>query len=369
VTDAAIAWLDRRDRAKPFFLFLAYMDAHTPYIHEGLAPCMQVRVNDEPPRRLTPENVHVANDLPLHLPPGETVVRFHFLVDGQPAEPPESASPLRIYGLHTEPAELPFALTHGWEETASSGIWRLQNEAELTIRNDAPTPVDAVLSFRAVRDYTAEEHRQFYLAGVQSVDHEVGRLLDELQRRGLYDDAAIVFLSDHGEMLGEHGSRGHIDSLYEEDVHCPLIIKRPGAHTRGVSTEPLSISELYPRIASMAGMSPPAAKTTAGSGEPDHFLPLMTFPPEAERLRVGVIDGPYKLLGDGKQEAFELYDLRSDPTEQIDLYDERADTPRVMRMREYVRTLAEHGVRAESLDLSDLSPEQVEQLRALGYVQ
>ena len=64
-------------------------------------------------------------------------------------------------------------------------------------------------------------------------DQEFGRFLRELRARGLYDDALVVFLGDHGEEFLDHGKWLHGRSVFEELIHVPLLVKFPGARDRG----------------------------------------------------------------------------------------------------------------------------------------
>ena len=104
-------------------------------------------------------------------------------------------------------------------------------------------PAGMSYTFRGVADVRAglkagqPEQRDWikhlYDAEVRYVDAEVGRLLDRLRELGLYDDALIVVTSDHGEEFFEHGNFGHGQSLYNELLGVPLIVKLPGNDNAG----------------------------------------------------------------------------------------------------------------------------------------
>lgn len=116
---------------------------------------------------------------------------------------------------------------------------------QLVDRKFEPTPADE----KAIR--------LAYLAGVADTDAEVGRLLGGLKRHGLYDDALIVIVADHGELLGEDGFYSHTTRLDDALVEVPLLVKWPG-QTRGrVERELVSIVDLFPTILSTAGLRPP----------------------------------------------------------------------------------------------------------------
>ena len=68
------------------------------------------------------------------------------------------------------------------------------------------------------------------------MDEGIGRLFDALRRHGLYDDSVIAFTADHGEEFYERGWIGHANTLYQELVHVPLVIRAPGLTTPRLTT-------------------------------------------------------------------------------------------------------------------------------------
>src|SRR5262249_28752696 len=75
--------------------------------------------------------------------------------------------------------------------------------------------------------YATEYAGHLYEGEIAYTDHEVGRLIAFLKQRQLYEGALVVFLSDHGESLGEHGEDEHGFVLYDPTIHVPLIVKPP----------------------------------------------------------------------------------------------------------------------------------------------
>lgn len=95
-----------------------------------------------------------------------------------------------------------------------------------------------------------------YDGEIAKVDEQVGRLLQELERRGLSDSTVVAVAADHGEGLGEHGELTHGLLLYEPTLRVPLLVKGPGLAPRVVET-PVSLADLGPTLAGLAGKALP----------------------------------------------------------------------------------------------------------------
>jgi len=94
----------------------------------------------------------------------------------------------------------------------------------------------------------------YYDDGVADMDTFVGHLLRELDQRGLTDNTFVIFTSDHGELLQDHGMVGHRNALYRQLIHVPFIVRKPGVVPEGVRVEtPVTISALPATVMELLG--------------------------------------------------------------------------------------------------------------------
>jgi iduronate 2-sulfatase len=127
--------------------------------------------------------------------------------------------------------------------------------------DQADIPPAALLSYKREQDKFTDDLRrqalQGYYASISFMDAQVGRVIAALDRLGLADSTIIVFTSDHGYHVGEHGL-WQKQSLFEESARVPLLIVAPGvSQVGGVAKSPVSHLDLYPTLTSLAGVKAP----------------------------------------------------------------------------------------------------------------
>jgi choline-sulfatase len=223
--------------------------------------------------------------------------------------------------------------------------------------------------------YLTQYRSHSYDGEIAYADHELGRLIAWLKHNQLYDRTLIVFLSDHGESLGEHGEQEHGFFAYNSTVHIPLIIKPPaGSAVRpGRISQPVETVAVAPTLLRLAGIHDEIEKQlrshsllgTGGETEDEAysetFYPFSSFgwsPLHAlETSRYQYIDAPKP----------ELYDLVADPDERNDLAAQQPAIVAVLKEKLATRLL-DHRFIPTADSSSELSPDAVEKLRALGYV-
>ncbi|MBC7817793.1 MAG: sulfatase [Planctomycetaceae bacterium] len=107
-------------------------------------------------------------------------------------------------------------------------------------------------------DDLRRQTRQAYLASISFMDAQVGRVVAALDRLGLAENTIIVFTSDHGYHMGEHGLWQKM-SLFEESARVPLLIVAPGVAAKGVAAKsPISHIDLFPTLAELCGVKAPS---------------------------------------------------------------------------------------------------------------
>ena len=225
------------------------------------------------------------------------------------------------------------------------------------------------------RPYTPPSHIKAshpYDGEVNYADEIVGRLLDHLRAKNLYDAATIVLLSDHGEGLGDHGEDEHGIFLYRETTHVPLIVKLPGgAHGGRRVAAPVQHVDIMPTLLELSGADGATSRhgrslvpALTGTGA----LPAASIYSESlsPRYHFGwselyaLSDDRYRLIRAPKDE---LYDLEQDPKELKSIAGERAQVRTAMR-RALDGLIATTKVSAPSA----VSAEDRQKLAALGYV-
>ncbi|HLN58906.1 MAG TPA: sulfatase-like hydrolase/transferase, partial [Thermoanaerobaculia bacterium] len=206
-----------------------------------------------------------------------------------------------------------------------------------------------------------------YDGEIARADEIVGDFLQLLKTRGLYENAVIVFLSDHGEGLNDHGEEEHGVLLYREAIRVPLFVKLPRSRRAGETvTAPAGLIDVFPTVVAALGLKPPAGLAgipllAGGEAAGSRRVYSETLYP---RLHLGWSD--LASLEDERYQYIEaprpeLYDIVADPHEKKDL---AAGLPPAFRSMRLELSRLPHALQAPGVS----DPERVKKLAALGYI-
>ncbi|MFR9731760.1 sulfatase [Saccharopolyspora sp. MS10] len=190
---------------------------------------------------------------------------------------------------------------------------------------------DAIVHLADPTEEQLQRQRQHYYANVSLIDEQVGGLLRALEERGVLENTVVVFTSDHGDALGDHG-HSQKWTMYEPSVHVPLLIWGPGRVRPGQVLDGLtSLMDIGPTVLELAGLAPPewmeaesllpALRGEAWSGRAEVFSEhARDFILTDTELMTMVRDERWKLVEFSDHERGQLFDLREDPAEEHDLW-------------------------------------------------
>jgi arylsulfatase A-like enzyme len=329
VTDQAIKWIDGRSD-RPLFVFMHYFDVHSDYASE------------ESYERLF-------------------VTPYEGSADG-------TGWQLMVADFEEEFIEWchtdfdPKACTFGNLYTVDESVEKIHFDAE------------DILHIQALYD-----------AGIRQIDTELSRFFAWLHNQGLMDETLLVITSDHGEEFMEHGHFEHFLATYQEVLHIPLIFRGKGVPEGLRIAAPVSSVDIMPTVLGLAKVPvPPSVEGLdlgvlwrEGESQPfeDRFLYAeasggLTYDDYAKGffpIYRSVRRGRHKLVYESKGKTHALYDLDADPHERSDI---SATEPRVLAqlMAEMQQRYEGFSAEPEPENRVELDQEEIDQLRALGYV-
>lgn len=241
-------------------------------------------------------------------------------------------------------------------------------------------------------DSFVDSELDWYDASIRAMDVEIGRVLEQLERLGRLDDTLIVFMSDHGEEFLEHGDHWHGNHAYGEMLNVPLMLWWPGVIPPTRIDEVVQSIDVYPTVLDLVRLRVPEV------AQGQSLVPLMVPGESPARLgwqpraafaeraidrvsgeqdneresRVIIADG-WKLIHnytryEGLPE-YELFQYLEDP---LDLNDVAADNPEIVaQLAAELDAWHEMALasKIEEVSEADMSPEEIERLRSLGYIQ
>jgi arylsulfatase A-like enzyme len=301
ITDLAIDFIAKRPRNKPFFLMVHHKAPHRPW---------------------EPDATHAAQFANRRIPEPVTFWdSYATRTDALHENQQRVAADMTRRDLKLEP---PAGLT-GTELTS----WLSTKPDSVTITRDGKS---VTLTGESLARWKYQRYMQDYLATVQAVDDNVGRLLKALDASGLAKNTIVIYTSDQGFFLGDHGL---FDKrfMYEESLRMPFLVRWPAVIKAGTRSRAMALNvDFAPTFLDAAGISAPADMQGRS------LLPLLRGRTPADwrtsmyyryyhdpgdhntRAHYGVRTPTHKLIYFWKKDQWELFDLVNDPYELHNLY-------------------------------------------------
>ncbi len=259
-------------------------------------------------------------------------------------DPHPPFNPPAAYRAQFDPAEMPgphFRESDLAQQAKLQAVdfqSQAQHPAELDIKSPVVprSPLNADwLDAQGGGERDAKTLQAAYYAMIKLIDDQLGRLLDLLEATGQRENTVIIFMSDHGEMLGDHGLIQKGCRFYEGLVRVPMIWSWPGHFATGVRSDALvELTDIAPTLLELAGEAVPEEMQGRS------LLPILTGQQSPDRHRdfvrceyydaLGLADQShatmyrdeqYKLVIYHGHDLGELYDLHADPNEFDNLWD------------------------------------------------
>ena len=235
---------------------------------------------------------------------------------------------------------------------------------------------------------TEQEHYyRLYQAEVSLLDREIEKFFAGLKRARLYDGTMFILFGDHGEAFGEHGAWEHGTSLFNEQLHVPLLLRFPAGRFAGYRADfPVSLLDLFPTVLDWLDIPLPAIQLdgvslmpslTSGQKRPEPVVSSVMncwydekVPPQLAlsflRWKI-IVTFDEDTGGPGQAQA---YDLRLDPREQTPLPDlpPAAWKQALTVIRLHQNYLLQPRQKERKGEVANMDPELREQMESLGYM-
>jgi len=309
ITGKALHWLEERDQDRPFMLMVQHKSPH---------------------REWSPSPKHVGKLADAQIPEPKTLFDDY----GNRADAAKQATmriaddmrlqqDLKIYDPDSNFGRMVTSRMTDEEKAAWLSAYKKVNDEFA----DAKPEGDALVRWKYQR------YMKDYLNTVQSVDDSVGELLEYLEKSGLADNTVVIYASDNGFYLGEHG---WFDKrfMYEQSLKVPFLVRWPNVAKAGsVDERIVSNVDFAQTFLEMAGVEAPAdmqgrslVSLLKGENPEDwrksFYYQYYEGPPAEHSVaeHYGVTDGRYKLIHYHKLNQWELFDLVNDPDEMQSVY-------------------------------------------------
>ena len=216
-----------------------------------------------------------------------------------------------------------------------------------------------------------------YDGEITYMDRHLGRLLETLERHGLRERTLIIAVADHGESLGEHGEQGHSRLIYEGAMRVPLIISCPSllAEPEVVDDVLVSVADVFPTVLDLLSIPHGACdgisllRARGHRGRSVYMETMVTYLDNGWAPLFALREHGRKFIMAPRRE---YYDLRADPREQSNLWDDlpQREVEACARLEAELSELLARWPSAEEIAgmAAAVDPETADRLESLGYV-
>ena len=321
-TDLGIEWLKTRPQDKPFFLML-----HQKAPHRAWQPDKRNMALFKD--KAIPEPDTLWDDYatrPVALPENRQTVAKDLTRRDLKLEPPAGLSGRALnQWLGTKPTELDVTQPDGTKKT---------------------------LTGKALVKWKYQHYMRDYLACVQGVDDGVGKVLDYLDQAGLAKNTIVIYSADNGWYLGDLGLYDK-RFMYEPGLNVPLLARGPGIKAGAVPAQFVSNIDLAPTFLGLAGLAIPASMQgrslvpllrgdSPGDWRTSFYYRYYHSPGHHNTVaHLGVRTATHKLIHYWKKNAYEMFDLAKDPTEQHNLLHSETETKQPAVVAKFAELKAE----------------------------
>lgn len=309
VTDKALNWLDSIDTNNPFCLVVGHKATHRTWMPD-------------------PKDFGAYDR--EHFPLPETFYDDYASRKAAAAQQMSIDKDMRMgYDLK---------MFESWEAMMNDGNFKRMNQEQKKQYSAYYKPIyekmhAEKLSGKALAEWKFRRYMIDYLNTAQSMDRNIGRVLDYLKEKNLDQNTIVIYLSDQGFYMGEHG---WFDKrfMYQESFRTPLVMKYPSLIKAGSHTQASIVNaDIAPTLLELAGVKTPSDM------QGKSFVPVLKSSKKEHRKKIfyhyfengehavsphfGVKEGRYKLIRFYKRvESWELFDLKADPQELTNVYDD-----------------------------------------------
>lgn len=322
-TDKSIAWLEQRDKAKPFFLMCQHKAPHRTFAPALRHLGMLDNVNIPEPDTLFDDYRNRSRTLPLN----EMEIDRHMTW----------AYDLKLRDDEMDGAALPSFRNYGTPEyNRMTTEQQVEWNAHFAPKNAAFVAdcKAGKVSQKQLVQWKYQRYIQNYLETVKAVDESVGRLLTYLDDNGLAENTIVIYASDQGFYLGEHG---WFDKrwMFEESLKMPFVVRWPGQIRPGSKPEAIIQNIDYaPTFLEFAGLPVPddvqgkslvpVLRGESQSVRESLYYAYYEIGEHAVPQHFGVRTMTHKLFYIPETDEWQMFDLVNDPQEMRSVYDEPA---------------------------------------------